>query len=186
MSEFEFAYNTGAAWTDLLGTRRLAYASAPIERLSGPGRLAEWFAAVGLAPDRAPDDDDVTLAIAAREAMRLVACDSLGLRPAPDAPNADAAAATLAGLGDTGSTALVIGADGTLRPQVPATTRAALARLLTSAVADLGHHPDDFGVCADAECSKIFFDPSHVRKSCCDTCSTRLRVRAHREKSRAT
>jgi predicted RNA-binding Zn ribbon-like protein len=59
-----------------------------------------------------------------------------------------------------------------------------MARIVTSALTDLAHHRSDLGVCSDPECAKVFVDPAHTRKACCDTCSTRLRVRAYREKAK--
>ena len=63
MPELDFVYNTGAAWTDLLGTLRYPHTEDPLERLDTPGRLAEWLDAVGLAPAQRPVDADLALAI---------------------------------------------------------------------------------------------------------------------------
>lgn len=189
MSDLDLVYNTGAAWTDLLGTRRHAYSPRSLERLTDAARLAEWLAAVGLSPAVPPDENDVVLARTAREAIRLLAHSTLGLPEstlpqAADAPNPADAAATLGSLSRASMPAFETNSDAGLTPTRPSTTRDALGRLAESAVTDLAHHPADFGVCADSECAKIYLDPSHLRKSCCDTCSTRLRVRAHREKAK--
>lgn len=183
MAELDFVYNTGAAWTDLLGTLRYPYVEDPLERLDTPQRLAEWLAAVGLAPTAPPTEDDLRLARETREALRTLADGALGLPLRPDAPSAADAARTLGGLGATGL-AFELAGNASLRPQSPADTRTALARIVAAATTDLGHHPQDFGECSDAGCRKIYLDPSHVRKACCDTCSTRLRVRAYRERTK--
>lgn len=185
MSDLDFVYNTGAAWTDLLGTRRHAFAAEPLERLTDEARLAEWLDAVGLPPRRPLTAADVELTRQTREALRLLACAALGLPRAPDAPEAEAASATLAGLGSPATT-FAPAPGGGLAAEPPETAREALARLVAAATADLAHHPADFGRCSDPDCAKLYLDPSHVRKACCDTCSTRLRVRAYREKARAS
>lgn len=182
MPELDFVYNTGAAWTDLLGTLRYPHTEDPLERLDTPGRLAEWLDAVGLAPAQPPVDADLALARSVRDALRVLAAGALDIPAPPDSPSAEEAARILGALGPVRP-----GVDAStvpLRPQAPADTRAALARIVVTAVTDLGHHPDDFGQCSDPGCRKIYLDPSHVRKACCDTCSTRLRVRAYRERTK--
>jgi len=183
MAELDFVFNTGAAWTDLLGTLRYPYTEDPLDRLTSPERLAEWFAAVGLAPTAPPGDDDLALAQATREALRTLATGALGLPLPPGSPDAEEAVRVLGGVGAPGSAFELAGSDA-LRPRNPADTRAALARIVASATTDLGHHPQDFGQCSDPGCRKIYLDASHVRKACCDTCSTRLRVRAYRERTK--
>ena len=167
MAELDFVFNTGAAWTDLLGTLRYPYTEDPLDRLTSPERLAEWFAAVGLAPTAPPGDDDLALAQATREALRTLATGALGLPLPPGSPDAEQAVRVM------------LSAE-----RIGRFTRAALARIVASATTDLGHHPQDFGQCSDPGCRKIYLDASHVRKACCDTCSTRLRVRAYRERTK--
>ncbi|WP_223695109.1 ABATE domain-containing protein [Leifsonia poae] len=191
MSDLELVYNTGAAWTDLLGTRRHAYSPQPLERLTDPDRLTEWLTTVGLPPATPPDETDLALARATREAIRLLAHSTLSstqhtLPLTADAPPAADAAALLGELSRASAPAFTIGDTGAVTPTRPENTRDALGRLAQSAVADLAHHPADFGVCSDAACAKIYLDPSHLRKACCDTCSTRLRVRAFRQKAKNT
>ncbi|WP_348787163.1 ABATE domain-containing protein [Leifsonia sp. NPDC080035] len=182
MAELDFVYNTGAVWSDLLGTLRYPHTEDPLERLDTPDRLAEWLDAVGLAPAQRPLEADLRLARSVRDALRVLSASLLGIPAPPGAPSAEEAARVLGALGPAdpafdGSTASV-------RLQAPADTRSALARIVVTAVTDLGHHAHDFGQCSDPGCRKIYLDPSHVRKACCDTCSTRLRVRAYRERTK--
>jgi hypothetical protein len=183
VADLDFIYNTGAAWADLLGTVRHPYGGRPVERLRDAGRLAEWLDHVGLRPTEAITEPDRETAIATREALRAVVCARLGLPRAPGAPSDDDAAAVLDRLRAVDDPQLAV-VDGVIAELPPASVHAAMARIVTTALTDLAHHQSDLGHCSDPECAKVFVDPAHTRKACCDTCSTRLRVRAYREKAK--
>jgi len=184
MASLEFTYNTGAAWTDLLGTRWHAYGRRPLERLADAGGLAQWLREVGLEPQNVPDESDVALAQEVRESIRTVMASTLGRKQAEDAPAADVAARTLQQLQTAEWAPVMVDAAGDLRIRRPANTRAAMARLLNDAVTDLAHHPGDLHSCADDDCAKVYLDASNVRRYCGPTCATRARVRTHRARSR--
>jgi predicted RNA-binding Zn ribbon-like protein len=184
MSASEFVFNTGAAWTDLLGTRRRAYGSKPDDLLTTPERLGEWLEHQGLAPRGANggtvtlEDRDLDQAVAAREALRRVANDALGMPPTSDAPDLVASVAVLNDCarrvqGPFG------GAGGTLRH--PETLTEAIGRLVIAASADLAE-PSALRACADPDCAKIYRDASGSRRYCGPACATLQRVRAHRAK----
>lgn len=182
MADLDFIFNTGATWTDLLGTVRHAQSATNLDRLTDPDRLAEWFRAVGFSLSTAPSEKDLVAARHVRESLRALARARLGLEPAYATPDAEDAARTLRHTAAHGTD--LVGDPEDLLAARPVTVDSALGAIVTSALVDLAHHPADYGVCSDAQCSKIFLDPAHTRKACCDTCSTRLRVRAYRERSK--
>jgi predicted RNA-binding Zn ribbon-like protein len=182
MSE-EFRTGYGRDWLDFAMTRVGRYSDAPIDLVDSPGQLRAWLTEWGLAPVGRVTADDVETARSLREALhRLARAAASDTEATPgDVRVVDARLASDAPLRLHHSGAI-------LRPNRPRTTEEALARLARQAVDDLtGPHPARLRACGDDECSGIFLDPTGRRRWCSDErCGVKARVRAHRERKRAS
>ncbi|GAB3798316.1 hypothetical protein GCM10028798_10570 [Humibacter antri] len=183
MPALDFVYNSGASWTDLLGTVKYSYTDHPVERLTTAERLSEWLTAVGFPPPAPPTLDDVEWVRQLRTALASVARGRLGMPQAANAPDAETASAALRRAAATGIDGLLDSAVSQETTSRAVPIRSAFGGIVTSALTDLASRPQDFGWCADDDCRKIFFDPAHARKACSSTCSTRMRVRAYRHRA---
>lgn len=185
MSDLDFVFGTGGAWTDLLGTLKYSYTDHSVERLTTPERAAEWFEAVGFALRQPLGQCDLERVRELRGALAAIAHARLGMPQSPGAPDFSTAMATLRAATATHTEGLldtVASPRRTGHRDIPLPLDAVLEGIVTSALSDLVQRPQDFGHCADDGCRKIFLDPSHSRKACSTTCATRLRVRAYRHK----
>lgn len=167
----------GAAWLNLVGTLFGRRRGELRDFIATPGQLARWLDAVGLRPQRAPREADVTAAHRLREQLYQLARSVVDGTPAPRA----AARAVNAQLAAGDTPRLVTSGTG-LRSTRPADTTAALARLARQAVDQLtSADAPRLRACGDDMCAGIFIDESGRRHWCNDTrCGSRARVRAHR------
>ncbi|HEY1973359.1 MAG TPA: CGNR zinc finger domain-containing protein [Pseudonocardia sp.] len=174
----EFRFDGGASWLNLLGTQGQSFGAHPVERLPDPGRLAEWLAAVELAPDLPPDPADLASTRALREALRAVALATVADQPPPAEP-----VETLRGYLRAPEPLL---ADPRLRRPPPATTADALARIAAQAVDHLtSTDRHNLAVCAEHDCRWVFLDTTGRRRWCpSPACASRGRVRALRARRR--
>ncbi|GAA4179310.1 CGNR zinc finger domain-containing protein [Gryllotalpicola koreensis] len=180
-----FRSGNGAAWLDLLSTREGRYrdASRYRDRIDTPDALHEWLRQNGLEPARYPTATDVELFAVTREALHRVTVQALhGEAASP----ADAHAVAEALSADRGLE--IERGDAGLRIRRPDSAQEALARLTRTAVEDLtGPHVAQLHACGDDTCAGVFLDPTGRRRWCTDqSCGNRLRVRAHRERTRQT
>jgi predicted RNA-binding Zn ribbon-like protein len=175
-------FDTGAAWLDLLVTVGQAYGPAPVERLRGLPRLAEWLDREGLTPVVPPAEGDVVEARSLREAVRPLVLAALD----DQLVTTDRVAALEPWLAAAVPPRPVVRA-GRLALEPPPTTRAALAGLAAQAVTFLaGPDRGRLGACADPLCRMAFLDPTGRRRWCsAETCGVRTRVRNHRARARA-
>ena len=149
-----------------------------IDRISSPGELALWFSEQGLVHDLVePTDDELTDAVAVREAIRELLLANNGIE-------ADAAAASKT-LEDAGRKAQLTVRFENGRPQLAPEgdgTRAAIGRIV-AAVAELA--PTDewkrLKGCRDENCRVAFYDKSRNRSRA--WCS--MEVCGNREKARS-
>jgi len=149
-----------------------------IDRISSPGELALWFSEQGLVHDLVePTDDELTDAVAVREAIRELLLANNGIE-------ADAAAASKT-LEDAGREAQLTVRFENGRPLLAPEgdgTRAAIGRVV-AAVAELA--PTDewkrLKGCRDENCRVAFYDKSRNRSRA--WCS--MEVCGNREKARS-
>ncbi|HYQ10770.1 MAG TPA: CGNR zinc finger domain-containing protein [Gaiellaceae bacterium] len=149
-----------------------------IDRISSPGELALWFSEQGLVHDLVePTDDELTDAVAVREAIRELLLANNGIE-------ADAAAASKT-LEDAGRKAQLTVRFENGRPLLAPEcdgTRAAIGRVV-AAVAELA--PTDewkrLKGCRDENCRVAFYDKSRNRSRA--WCS--MEVCGNREKARS-
>lgn len=178
----DLRFDGGAPWLDLLGTLGYAFHAEPAERLGDRARLATFLQIAGLAPARRPAEADVAAAHALREALRRVALAVVDDR-APQRADLD----VVREWADRDAGPLVLDRAPRLRRRAPRDSGEALARLARQALEDLtGPRAGDVRACADPECRKLFLDPGGRRRWCsAQTCGTKARVRALRERRRA-
>jgi len=177
-----FRFDCGAVWLNLLATKGRAFSAAPVERLTTPGRLAEWLERCELSPARPPDQDDLHRARTLRETLRTLALATVGEQPPP----ADAAADLAAFLAQYDDPVRLV-ADDRLRREPPATTAHALARIARQAVEQMTG-PDRLALksCPEEDCRGVFIDPPGRRRWCpSPACASRGRVRALRARRKA-
>ncbi|WP_162940222.1 CGNR zinc finger domain-containing protein [Gryllotalpicola protaetiae] len=178
-----FRSGNGAAWLDLLSTREGRYREAVrhADRISAPDTLLAWLAANDLEPTSAVTPDDVELFGAVREALHRAAVSALHHEPA----SAEDIRILSGALGADRGVRIERAAAG-LSLARPDTAREALGRLTRAAVEDLaGPRSEQLHACGDDTCAGIFFDPTGRRRWCTDqSCGNRLRVRAHRNRTR--
>jgi predicted RNA-binding Zn ribbon-like protein len=180
MEEFRLWY--GAAWLNLLASQRARRRPPAIEDLTDPSALRRWLVAAELAPDRDPDERDLTAAIRLREALYAIARATVdGGEPDPDDAEVlnDALAQDRAPAVGVRGGSVVVGS--------PPDTATALAWIARQAVTDLtGPTRERLRACGDESCAGIFVDDSGRRRWCADrTCGSRARVRAHRARAKA-
>ena len=178
----DLRFDGGAPWLDLLGTRGYVFSADPVERVGDAARLSEFLAAVGLTPARRPTAEDVARLHDLREALRAVALAVVdGRAPA----QADLAAVRAYADRDAGP--LDLQRTPRLRRRAPRDVGEALDRLARQALEHLaGPQHADVHACADPGCRKLFLDPGGRRRWCsAQTCGTKARVRALRERRRA-
>ena len=171
----------GAAWLNLIGTYTGRRRPPVFERLTSPERLADWLAAVGLAPADSPADDDVVAAIELREALYELA------RAAVDDRGPEAAAVRALNRALRHDTTPSVRVEGDeLIGSRPRTATEAVGRIARQAAEHLtGPERARLRGCADPTCAGIYLDDSGRRRWCADaTCGVRNRVRAHRERAR--
>ena len=178
----DFRTGNGADWLDLIATLIGRYRRQQVEFLTGPAELRSWLAEHGLEPRAAPGPADVEATRSLREALHRAAKAVLDGQPiAPD----DVRIVQRALDADE---PLRLGQHGAeLRPERPADTTSALARLTRQAALDLtGPARTRLRACGDDTCAGIFLDHSGRRRWCADErCGVRVRVRAHRARSAA-
>jgi predicted RNA-binding Zn ribbon-like protein len=176
-------FDLGPSWLNLLGSVGSAYGPAPIERMTGPDRLAEWLAHEGLTPasGEVPAETDIELARELREALRSLMLSRVRDRPI----NPDAVTVLNRFLAaDEPLHVTVTGTGPYLEP--PRTVTAALARVAREAADHLtGPEAAHIHQCAAEDCAGAFIDESGRRRWCSDDrCGVKSRVRAHRARQR--
>jgi predicted RNA-binding Zn ribbon-like protein len=174
-------YEGGAAWVDLLGTLGYPFSDAPAERLGDRARLAAFLGAVDLKPAKGATEADVAGAHALRAALRTVA-----LAVVEDCAPDRAALTTVAAWADRDAAPLALERAPRLRRRAPRDAGEALGRLARQALEQLtGPSRSQVHACAEPECRKLFLDAGGRRRWCSpQTCGTRARVRALRERRR--
>jgi predicted RNA-binding Zn ribbon-like protein len=177
-----FRFDCGAAWLNLLATKGRTFSEAPVERLTTPGRLAEWLERCELSPTRPPGQDDLHQARALRETLRTLALATVEEQP-PPAGVVATLAAFLAGHDDP----VRLTTDGRLRREPPATTAHALTRIARQAVDHMtGSDRLALKSCPEDDCRGVFIDPPGRRRWCpSPACASRGRVRALRARRNA-
>ena len=179
----ELRFDLGTPWLNLLGTLGRPYSAHPIERLTGPARLAEWLAHEGFTPATGERSTaDVALAKQLRETLRpLVLAAARGESPDP------AAAGALNDFLAADEPVRVEPDDGGLRAVPASTLPAALSRVARQAALQLsGPEAAQLRLCADEECAGAYLDPTGRRRWCAtDRCGVKARVRAHRARLKA-
>jgi predicted RNA-binding Zn ribbon-like protein len=177
----EFRSGNGAAWLDLLATVNGRYRPVRIDAIETPAALRAWLRANSMEPRSAVTEADVQQFQAAREAMHHVAAAAVR---GESMASADVRLLAQALRGDRALSlrkhlaGLAVG-----RPE---TAAEALGRIARSAVQDLSDsHRPQLRACGDDTCSGIFLDPTGRRRWCSDErCGNRMRVAAHRARSR--
>jgi predicted RNA-binding Zn ribbon-like protein len=171
--------DAGAAWVDLVATLGARFAAAPVERLDGPERLAEWLAAEGLATERPPAAEDVAAARELREALARLAHAALD----GAAPDPEAVAVLERHLAADRPRRPRAGRSGLLL-EPPPDAAAALGWVARQAADQLaGPQAGQLRACADADCRAVYLDPGGRRRWCSSgRCGSRARVRAHRRR----
>jgi predicted RNA-binding Zn ribbon-like protein len=179
----EFRLYYGAAWLNLCATLTGRRRPPLVERLTSPRRLAQWLAAVGLSPRRAPNDANVAAAIELRGALFELAQAAVGRRR----PDAGAVRVVNRALADDAPPLLRV-RRGELGASQPATAAQALGRIARQAAEHLsGPERSRLRACADPTCAGVYLDESGRRRWCSDaTCGVRSRVRAHRARVQPT
>jgi predicted RNA-binding Zn ribbon-like protein len=176
----DFRFDGGATWLNLLATQGLSFGPHPVERLPDPQRLADWLAAVGLSPARAPVAADLDRTREVREALRRTAMSTLAEEPVrPEDVRLVQDLADAAG----GVSARVV--RGRLTARAPGSPEEALGRIAQQALTQLtGPERAHLRECADVQCRWIFADPSGRRQYCpSPACGNRSRVRAYRART---
>jgi len=183
VDRLEFHFDGGATWLNLLATRGQSFGAHPVERLTSPGRLAEWLDRCELTPVRPPTPADLERARELRESLRGLALAAVAATPPPAALVAAASASA------AGAERLVVRGDGggPLRREPPVDTEAALARIARQALEQLtGPELHQLVSCAEQDCRWVFLDPTGRRRWCpSPSCASRGRVRALRARRRA-
>jgi predicted RNA-binding Zn ribbon-like protein len=177
----EFRSGNGAVWLDLLATVNGRYRPVSTDAIETPGTLRAWLRANSLEPTSAVTEDDVGKFQAVREAMHHLAAASVRGQAMPAA---DVRLLAEALRGDR-VLSLRKHRDGFAVGR-PESATEALGRLARSAVHDLSDtYRPQLRACGDDTCSGIFLDPTGRRRWCSDErCGNRMRVRAHRARSR--
>ena len=177
-----FRSGNGAAWLDLISTLEGRYRDYRIDHVATPRELTEWLDSVGLRPSTPVTEDDVAAADRLREALHRSAV-AVVRGATPSRADVTAVGAALA----ADRPPAVSAGRGRLRVHAPATAEEALARLARDAVAVLaGPRRERLRACGDDTCASIFLDDTGRRRWCTDErCGNRMRVRAHRARSRA-
>jgi predicted RNA-binding Zn ribbon-like protein len=175
----DLVFDTGAAWLDLVATAGLRFGPVPVERLEGPGRLAEWLEAEGMAPVEPPGLADLAAVRELREAMAGLALARLDGAP----PDPAAAAVLERHLAADRAPRLVPAASGLAR-EAPPDVAAALGWIARQAADHLaGPRAAPLAACADPECRGLYLDPGGRRRWCSSgRCGSRVRVRAFRRR----
>ncbi|UOZ05611.1 ABATE domain-containing protein [Amycolatopsis sp. WQ 127309] len=168
-----FVFDTGHTWADFLATRTNVHGPAPSEWLTTAQAARNWFDAAGLGPAQPPQEADLPLIHAAREALRTTILTRLGYPLPPLSPDLASATALLRQVAHAASDP--VGA--------PESWSVALTRIVVSSTVDLAQPASRFLTCAEHVCSKVFSDRGDVRQRYCSSrCATRARVRSHRVK----
>jgi predicted RNA-binding Zn ribbon-like protein len=180
MAPIPFRLDTGATWLNLLATLGSAFGRHPEERIPTPERLADWLAAVELAPEAEVTAADLDLARLLRETLRPLALAAATGAPWPP----EAAPELIAFLTAHDGPLLLAGSDeppGLVRP-APANGAAALGRVARQAADQLtGPERHALKSCPESDCRGVFADPDGRRRWCpSPACASRGRVRAHR------
>jgi predicted RNA-binding Zn ribbon-like protein len=181
MDDDAFRLYYGAAWLNLTATLTGRRRPPLVERLTSPHRLAQWLAAVGVAPRRAPNDADVAAAIELRDALFELAQAAVG----PHRSDSGAVRVVNRALAHDAPPVVRI-RRGELGVSPPETTSEALGRIARQAVEHLsGPERSRLRACADPTCAGVYLDESGRRRWCSDaTCGVRSRVRAHRARAK--
>jgi predicted RNA-binding Zn ribbon-like protein len=171
----------GAAWLNLIATLTGRRRPPLVERLTSPQRLAQWLAAVGLRPRRAPEDDDLTAAIELRDALFELSLAAVERRP----PDGNALRVVNRALAHD-APPLLRTRRGEIIASPPETAAEALGRIARQAAEHLsGPERSWLRACAEPTCAGVYLDESGRRRWCSDaTCGVRSRVRAHRARTR--
>ncbi|HEX6352002.1 CGNR zinc finger domain-containing protein [Actinophytocola sp.] len=212
--ERRLRFDTGAAWLDLVASVGFAHGPRPTERMYDLDRLREWLATENLLPTAELTETDLDLARDLRQTLRELAEAVVATtetkhtddRIVPRKADGRTTSSTTNRTDDRivlpkGITARLnevlaaevpltvrINRSGVLTTSRPATVREALARVARQAVEHLtGPVAATVRACADHDCTTMFIDPGGRRRWCsAETCGVRNRVRAHRERQRAT
>lgn len=192
MEPIPFRLDTGATWLNLLATRGGAFGRHPQERIPTPERLADWLAAVELAPGAPVTAEDLATAHRLRETLRPLALSAAtGEEVDAEAARRLAGAsqeliAFLSAHDEPLNIAATGEAPGLHRP-APPTATAALARIARQAADHLtGPERHTLKSCPESDCRGVFTDPDGRRRWCpSPACASRGRVRAHRARKQA-
>jgi predicted RNA-binding Zn ribbon-like protein len=178
-----FRTGSGAVWLDFLSTLEGRHRDQLLDQVGTPEDLQAWLDQAGLRPDAPTTEADVATAAELREALHRVTLSVIdGARPRrSDVAILDAVLAVERPL-------RVAPAPGSVRINGPATVTEALARLTRDAVQLLGGpRRSSLRTCGDNTCAGVFLDDTRRRRWCTDErCGNRVRVRAHRERIRAS
>ncbi|MGW2836302.1 CGNR zinc finger domain-containing protein [Streptomyces sp. NPDC001493] len=178
---YNFRFDCGATWLNLLATRGRTFSSHPVERLDSAERLAEWLRESELAPRLKPTHADLERTWQLRECLRALALATTGNRTPPDEKVAE--------LGDflAADDPVALTGGDRLRRNSPSTVDEALVRIARQAADHLtGADRAGLKVCPEDDCRGVFTDPAGRRRWCpSPSCASRGRVRAHRAR-RAT
>jgi predicted RNA-binding Zn ribbon-like protein len=179
----EFNWIAGRPWLNFVATRVDRFGDDPFERLWDTTRLAEWLHhETGTARDLAVSEADLDQAKELREHLRVLADAALD----ETAPPRGAVAAVNRALEFYAPPRALV-RDSKLRRSAPETVQAALASLALEALHMLAaEETTQLQRCAAPDCQGIFLDPTGRRRWCpTGRCGVKLRVRAHRERTRA-
>jgi predicted RNA-binding Zn ribbon-like protein len=180
----EFNWIAGRPWLNFVGTRADRFGDDPFERLWDTDRLAEWLHhETGTARDLAVSESDLERARELREHLRALSDAVLDEVPPP---RAAVTAVNRALEAYVPPRALV--KDEKLRRSAPDSVRAALGSLALEALHMLAaEETAQLQRCAAPDCRGLFLDPTGRRRWCpTGRCGVKLRVRAHRERARAS
>lgn len=180
----QFAWIAGRPWLNFVATRADRFGDEPFERLWDTDRLAEWLHhETGTARDLAVSRADLDHAKELREHLRALA-DAVLDETAPPRASVEAVNRAL----EAYAPPRAIVADERLRHDGPTSVRAALSSLALEALQMLtSEETAQLQRCAAPDCRGIFLDPTGRRRWCpTGRCGVKLRVRAHRERARAT
>jgi predicted RNA-binding Zn ribbon-like protein len=155
---------------------------APVERLSAPSRLGEWFSGEGLlstAPPVAPEE--LAEAVVLREAIFRTVTAAMRGEPLPSRD-----VATINSFADDEPPHAVLRSDGTAVRTSLVPVRAALAAIARDAIDVVTRRARELRVCEGEDCSGIFLDASHgKRRRWCSMsrCGNRAKVSAYRKRA---
>jgi predicted RNA-binding Zn ribbon-like protein len=162
VSELDFSFHAelGAPSLHFVATVGHRHREAPVERLTSPQRLAEWFVEAGLLSEPPVlTESDLASARVLREAIFR----TIGARTRSQ-PFAERDVATINSFADDELPRTILRADGTAVRTATAPVRAALAAVARDAIDVLTQHVNDLRICQGDDCSALFIDTSRGKR----------------------